>query len=100
MAEHMTEHKIESDLIARLVDLKYSYRPDINSRTALEKKLPREVRGSEPRQAHRRRIFTFARRDHHAGCLRCSQDLAQHQCLHAGRRHAAQLLAGEPEGLV
>ena len=37
MAEHMTEHKIESDLIARLVDLKYSYRPDINSRTALEK---------------------------------------------------------------
>ena len=32
----MTEQKIENDLIARLVELKYSYRPDINSRTALE----------------------------------------------------------------
>ena len=32
----MTEQKIENELIARLVELKYSYRPDINGRTALE----------------------------------------------------------------
>lgn len=31
-----TETQIEQDLIARLTDLKYSYRPDIRDRTALE----------------------------------------------------------------
>ncbi len=32
----MTEQEIESSLIARLKGLKYSYRADINSRSALE----------------------------------------------------------------
>lgn len=31
-----TETQIEQDLIARLTDLKYSYRPDIRDRAALE----------------------------------------------------------------
>jgi type I restriction enzyme R subunit len=33
----MTEQDIEQDLIARLVDLKYTYRPDITDRATLEK---------------------------------------------------------------
>lgn len=33
----MTEQDIEQDLIARLADLKYTYRPDITDRATLEK---------------------------------------------------------------
>lgn len=32
----MTEQKIEQDLIEKLGDLKYTYRPDIRNRTTLE----------------------------------------------------------------
>ena len=32
----ITEHQIERDLIAKLGDLKYTYRPDIRDRAALE----------------------------------------------------------------
>jgi type I restriction enzyme R subunit len=31
-----SEQQIEQDLVARLVDLKYTYRPDIRDRAALE----------------------------------------------------------------
>ncbi len=32
----MNEQQIEQDLIAKLQDLKYTYRPDIHDRAALE----------------------------------------------------------------
>jgi hypothetical protein len=35
-----TENLIERDLIAKLEDLKYTYRPDIRDRAALEKNFP------------------------------------------------------------
>ena len=34
----MNEKQIEESLIEKLVDLKYSYRPDIRDREALERK--------------------------------------------------------------
>lgn len=36
MAMTTTESQIELDLVAKLGDLKYTYRPDIRDRTALE----------------------------------------------------------------
>lgn len=34
---HYTEHDIEQKLIKKLIDLKYTYRPDIRDKTSLEK---------------------------------------------------------------
>ena len=50
-----TEQQIELDLIAKLEDLKYAYRPDIRDRTALEKNFRQhfEALGHEVMVRHR-----------------------------------------------
>lgn len=40
---HYTEHDIEQKLIKKLIDLKYTYRPDIRDKTSLEKKFSRKI---------------------------------------------------------
>lgn len=61
-----TEIQIESDLITKLGDLKYSYRQDIRDRAAVEANLPGEVRGAQPRTPDRPRIPAPVRRRRHA----------------------------------
>jgi len=51
----MLEQQIEQDLIAKLEDLKYIYRPDIHDRAALEQNF--------------REKFEALNRVHHPGCL-------------------------------
>jgi len=91
-----TEQQIELDLIAKLGDLKYTYRPDIRDRTTLE--------------ANFRAKFEALNRVHLTdsefqrlldGII--TPDVygaAQYQQLRARRWHAAELHPGQHPGLV
>lgn len=49
----ITEHQIEQDLLAKLGDLKYSYRPEIRDRAGLEANFREKFQQLQPRQPHR-----------------------------------------------
>ena len=95
-----TENLIERDLISKLEDLKYTYRPDIPDRAALEKNFRDKFEALNRVRLTDAEFQRLLEEIITPDVFAAAHTPARAQQLHPRRRHAAQLHPGQHQGLV